>query len=394
VRRAEYFPHDALPQGRKVRDYDTVGALTFLLEKRYIITLLDTIYGCDEMAQLHKDNHYVPQFYLKNWSNDGKTVWMYRRLVSHKNVEWWKKQSIENTAYFEHLYARQLNDSVSDEFENWLNYEIETPAKDVLEKINSNDNLTRDDLQKLIRFTAAQIVRTPAYFAKNRSNWIEALPQVIEDATKKSIEKLMRYQRSENWSPLPTSAPDKLIPLKCSVLEQQEETDTALIKIDTIVGRSMWLSNIKRMATKNIEILLNHKWSIIEVASGIEWPTSDDPVIRLSYRDEQNYSFDGGIKQKNAEILFPLSPSKLLYTKVGSRQPIDRFNRDIQFSELVRRFILEHSFLHVYSKSPLKGMFQKCPRVVNEVEYKRINAMLKNWHLDNAEGEQEFLNQE
>lgn len=191
--------------------------------------------------------------------------------------------------------------------------------------------------------------------------------------------------------PISVNGQDELMPLKYSI---ERTKDAAFLKIETSVGRSLWLSHIKRMATKNITILLNHKWHIMKVAPRFEWPTSDDPVIRLSYQNERQYTFDGGIRQKNAEILFPLSPTRLLYTRVGSNQSMDRFNSDAWFSKLVFRLILEHSFLYVYSKRQLKGISQQCPRVVDEVEYRRIEAMLKNWHLDNTKGEQEFFKHE
>lgn len=34
-------------------------------------------------------NHYIPQFYLKNWSPDGRTIQTYSILVSNENVPYW-----------------------------------------------------------------------------------------------------------------------------------------------------------------------------------------------------------------------------------------------------------------------------------------------------------------
>ena len=39
-------------------------------------------------------NHYIPQFYLKNWSLDGKTIRTYSILVSNANVPYWTQQSM------------------------------------------------------------------------------------------------------------------------------------------------------------------------------------------------------------------------------------------------------------------------------------------------------------
>ena len=40
--------------------------------------------------EITHDNHYVPQFYLRNWSTDGLRVFTYRLLASHPNVPLWE----------------------------------------------------------------------------------------------------------------------------------------------------------------------------------------------------------------------------------------------------------------------------------------------------------------
>ena len=47
------------------------------------------------MKDITHRNHYVPQFYLKNWSNDGNKLWVYSLLVPHVKVPYWKEKSIE-----------------------------------------------------------------------------------------------------------------------------------------------------------------------------------------------------------------------------------------------------------------------------------------------------------
>ena len=44
-------------------------------------------------------NHYIPRFYLKNWSLDGKTIQTYSILVS-------TQQSIKNSAVWSDFYTR------------------------------------------------------------------------------------------------------------------------------------------------------------------------------------------------------------------------------------------------------------------------------------------------
>ena len=79
-------------------------------------------------------NHYIPRFYLKNWSLDGKTIQTYSILVSNSKVPYWTQQSIKNSAVWSDFYTRIEGDKEIDDFEHWFDREFETPAKPVIEQ--------------------------------------------------------------------------------------------------------------------------------------------------------------------------------------------------------------------------------------------------------------------
>ena len=54
--------------------------------------------------QITHNNHYVPEFYLRNWSNDGKKIFVYSLLVSNTNVPYWEQKSIRSTAVWNDYY--------------------------------------------------------------------------------------------------------------------------------------------------------------------------------------------------------------------------------------------------------------------------------------------------
>lgn len=134
------------------------------------------------MKNFHKDNHYVPQTYLKRWSLDDLKIWSYPVLVSHKEVPLWKLHSIRGIAYHPHLYTRISAGNETDEFECWFEKEFETPAEEALEKATSNRHLKAKDYERLIRFAAAQIVRTPAKLSADLEKWRKDMPELINRA--------------------------------------------------------------------------------------------------------------------------------------------------------------------------------------------------------------------
>lgn len=93
----------------------------------------------------HRDNHYVPQGYLKRWTFSQECLYVYRLLVSHPNVRVWKKTSVKGVAYHSHLYTRLVGGQETDDFERWLEREFETPAEEPLRKATSNAPLTPND---------------------------------------------------------------------------------------------------------------------------------------------------------------------------------------------------------------------------------------------------------
>ena len=129
------------------------------------------------MKYFHRNNHFVPKNYLKRWSTNGHQIWGYPLLVSNQNILMWKLYSISGIAYHTHLYTKLSVDGLeTDEFERWLDKEFETPVEEAIYKATSDHNLSPMEWEKLIRFAAAQSVRTPAQLIQNLERWRKEMP--------------------------------------------------------------------------------------------------------------------------------------------------------------------------------------------------------------------------
>ena len=87
------------------------------------------------MKQITHDNHFVPQFYLKQWSDDDLHIWAYRLLVSNINVPKWNYRSIDRVACLRDLYTLHENGEDIDDFEKWLEADFENPVSNSLSKV-------------------------------------------------------------------------------------------------------------------------------------------------------------------------------------------------------------------------------------------------------------------
>ena len=337
-------------------------------------------------ADFHRDNHYVPCEYLKAWESSPGLVCVYRVLVSNMKVPLWNEKSIRGIAYHAHLYTRLVVGGATDEVEQWFDREYETPAAEVLRKVVTESRLEPSDWIVLIRFLAAQDMRTPARLVEFLRRWHKSFPDFFQNTLKKSVERLESMKaRGEEIRTEPFPLAD-YFPLRVTT-EIQPGQEYGTIKAQTVVGRALWLFSIKHLLTKTADVLLQHRWTIMTPPKGVEWFTSDDPVVRLNYHNSSKYDFGGGWGSKGTEIFMPISPNLLLYTQIGSRPP----RRGMQFSseqaEIILRCIAEHAHRLIFASKPDANVASLRPRTVNADLLKDEDSQWSKWHEEQAEAE-------
>lgn len=260
---------------------------------------------------IHRDNHYVPCVYLKQWASSCGRVWTYRLLVSHPKVPLWKLSSPRGVAYHKHLYTQVVAGEETDEIERWLDSEFEAPVEEALQKATSDARLTPEDWKRLVRFLASQDVRTPAWFAEQAKRWHATLPNFIESTLRDSVRK--REDAARTGQPLPKMKPvkDNDLPLRV-ITKRGSGQEMGQVGAEILVGRKLWLWSIKRALKKTLKALYQHRWTILLPPEGLNWFTTDNPVVRLNFSSVNNYNFGGGWGSPGTEIFLPLSPQHLI----------------------------------------------------------------------------------
>lgn len=324
-------------------------------------------------------NHYIPQFYLKNWSKDAKTIYTYSLLVSNSKVPYWKRESIKNSAVWNDFYTRIEGQQETDDFEKWFDHNFESPARSVFDKLLEGRSLNHNEMIILSHFVAAQHLRTPARLNEILAWGRKKMPTLFH----KTLEKASRELKSQTYiAPVPVASDANLIPVKISI-----DKDHNLAQVNSIVGKGVYLFALKHLLTDTLKILEHHQWTVIQAAEGISFPTSDDPVICLNYRGINDYNFKGGWGQKNGNIIMPISPKKLLFTQIGSRSSCDYLSNSTYWSKVFRKMIIEHAHRYVYAEEPQKGMLAINPRIVNCRLYNEEKESIAGWHEEQMRAE-------
>ena len=304
----------------------------------------------------------------------------------------WKISSPAGIAFRKHLYTRIVSGKETDEIERWLEREYETPVHDVLLKIASDDRLTPNDWEKLIRFIAAQDVRTPAHLSEAMKRWNETEPNLVQQTLDKIALKLadVNYNgQRNNLSKIKTEE----LPINVSVKFESEQ-QSGQIEVSMLTGRRLWLWEMKRSLQNTSKILHGHKWTIVKPPKGMTWFTSDNPVIRLNFHNESKYDFCGGWGSSGTEIILPLDPHHLLYTQIGKRQPFHRYERmPVNQARLIRQMIAEHAHRLIISQECDEEIPSLRPRIVDADLYQWEHNRWEQWHKEQTEAEQEFDNE-
>lgn len=266
---------------------------------------------------LTRDNHFVPQMYLKNFASATNEVYEYRILVSHSTVPVWKPVHVAGTGYQRNLYTRIVRGEEADDIEQWLNREFEAPASEPLQRVLENRELSPSDWELLTRFLASQIVRTPAFLIKNLPRWNQMVPKVLDESLRDVKDRLR--QAKERGQKIITDGSThhmEYIPVR---VERKDLPEEGKVQFATrmVVGRGLWFYTMKHLLTSTLTVLQKHNWAILEAPSRLPWFTSDDPVICLNFRSETDYDFGGGWNRVRSNILFPLSSRHLMFTEIG-----------------------------------------------------------------------------
>jgi hypothetical protein len=339
------------------------------------------------MKQFHIKNHFVPEVYLKNWTKEDGKLEAYRILVPHEKVRLWKPHSPSAIGWQKHLYTRTIAGEENDELEHWFNSAFEYPAEPVIQKVISDQKLTPEDWKTLIRFLAIQDIRTPTSLL----NFLKRESELLDTLLKNNIEEVAEKMMSEDFQDHLTSNRHSNIndydelPLKLSFYHDHE-AKTLRINAKTYSGRKSWLFLIKNILQNHLDILTNQKWTILKPAKGLSFFTSDNPVIKLNYRNNENYDLAGTWIKPHSNIILPLSPSHAMFTEVGEKNLPRRGSRlsDYHTNEL-RSFIADNANRYIFSQYIDSDIERLRPRIINKEHYLNEKNQIETWHERNKE---------
>lgn len=247
-----------------------------------------------KMTSRAKRQHTIPIVHLKHFigNNPAGQIWTYDGASGEM-----RSATPENTAVVGDFYSLEQPDgSINTEIEEALS-KVESAAAEPYERLVAGAIPAGVQRGNFAMFLALMFVRTTAMrriggqmygqFIQTMSYAYASNPKVFEGSMK-------RFELSSGQSFTPEQREDiRQFILDPDRYSMQIPKDRAMILLGS--------------ADKLAEILHAMKWSLVSPERGYFF-TSDNPLVRVSRRTHHTARSDGGFKDKNAEVFFPLTP--------------------------------------------------------------------------------------
>ncbi len=336
------------------------------------------------MNKINRDNHYVPQMYLKQWAIENR-IMEFRLLVPHEGMHMWSNPGLSHVAVQKDLYVRVADNEEIDDFEIDFNRLIETPATKPLRALCNGDRLTPKDWIIMNDYIMAQYMRTPAYYLKTHGEFVRVTEKALEDAKPD-------FKEMPQISIQPTrNKENTLLPMDIKLSRETPDPEHALLEIKTIVGKNIWLMAINNSLSHQSSVrdfFRRLKWSKIICHPNYQWPTSDNPFIIVNPKGFTE--LHDGLCNPHNIFMIPISPSILLMSK-----PKGRFDWIIKANEqeterIIRRIVF-NAYRYVYSKHIDELIPTLRPRTVDLDLYIKNQKMFRNWYANYKEQEGPYL---
>ena len=210
-----------------------------------------------------KNQHYVPQFLLKNFtSRDEAFIWAYDKNEKYNEQNRIKERAIKKVASEKHFYDKNKNYPESSY--EYVLQEVENNSAPIIAKIIKTKNikdLSKDDRRTLSLFIVTQTLRTKGTLLRTTS--------LMEDLSTQLEEK-------------------------------------ANIKTPYIDSKEIWFSTLEKYKLF-YDVIMRKVWMLC--ASNDSFLISDNPVTLQNTINTSKIRRTLGIDSPGIEIYLPLSPS-------------------------------------------------------------------------------------
>jgi hypothetical protein len=320
-------------------------------------------------------NHYLPQFYLKSFTDPEGKFWVY-----YKDRDEPVRQTPVNTGIEKHMYTIEREDgTIDDVVEKKMFAPLESEVSPIIKKLTeSKYNLTDVDKENLSLFLAFMVTRVPRSIEVIKEIGEALSTHTLKEFVKDEDEVKKAFEHLKGEGKLP----------KDFTLDDMNKMLRDSDKNYRIEMERKYATGMSLFSTIAIyKLLRKMNFCLCRAPSGEYFITSDFPVTSFLPFPDGTAIFGGGFGKTDVEICFPLSPEKCLFLDNNHNNRfwavhksfVFEMNRRIAWS--AEKFILSHlktnynSYLRAWSSKTLE--YPKMDKHVLTQKFNELNIPKK-----------------
>ena len=290
------------------------------------------------MKNQAKRHHYIPQFFLKYFSQDEANLWLFDRVKKEYRFRDTRKIASENKFYTYTVKGKEEN--LEDLFGM-----IEDLAKPILDKIIQKSEITMQEKADFSMFLAVLRVRIPDFkkwteeggekMYKKYNKIVFSNRQHVEDLIKRSGKKVSKKEVDE-------------------LVDFATDESKYYVKFPP----SYWLGTMLKLSLDVADIFIDSNWDIYHFNRKYALLTSDNPVVLVPPKNYHPF-YGYGLATPGTVKVISLSSNVCLVTKELTRTP-EIIHKDWSKKDLpkwINKITAANSDRFVFS--PEKGKLEK-----------------------------------
>ncbi len=261
-----------------------------------------------EQQKLPVKHHYIPQFYLKGFSQDQEHLHIFDKKAETDEARF-RYQTTEAIAYKKHFYTYETNDHDKETLEGFF-CNIESLAQNAIEKLSQGGQLDRELRSYLALFIAFIWVRTPHFKSETLGAQEELHEKMARMMFRVRPKKLMREWAEKEGKTMTDAEIDDLIDFA---------TNPKRSKITMSFPQNYWIKEMLELADHFYPYLAVTDWQIIHAPNKYAFLTSDNPFMLIP--TEKPDPFGVGLLTPGVRKIIPLRSDLLLVMHEPSEKP-------------------------------------------------------------------------
>lgn len=309
-----------------------------------------------------KRQHYLPQFYLKGFSQDGEHVYIYDKKAGDRGVI--RYQTTIEVAHQNHFYTYRTKKGTKENLEDLFG-QFEGAAAAIIEKVHEKREIVPEEKEKLALFVAFLYTRTPAFKARTEEMHSKAGEKIsrmmIKMTPKESLKKFFKEKEGKEFS---DAEIDDLVDFA---------TNPKRSKIKFDFPNEYWIKIMLKLGADIAPAFYGMDWLFLFTSQPYAFITSDNPFLLIPPEDYDRF-WGVGLLTPKARKVIPLRSDMCLMMGDLSKKPVVKFvDTSKEFFRSTNIYTMLGSERFCFS--PDKGKLQKLVKEIKPYNIPKIERI-------------------